>query len=82
MNFYSNETEIVKKKFSFRDRVTLVVLELLERGVMAKLETKWWNEKSNCKENKGGKKKVSHIKYEIYLKFFKPLFQILSIIKI
>jgi len=42
----------------FRDRITLAVLELLESGDLAKLETKWWLDKGQCGKE-GSPKKVN-----------------------
>ena len=42
-----------------RDQITLAVLELLEGGVLTKLETKWWLENGQCGYAQGTPKKVS-----------------------
>ena len=42
-----------------RDRVTLAVLELIEKGELANLEKKWWYEKGECSRD-GVPKKVPY----------------------
>lgn len=46
-----------------RDRITLAVLELLESGELAKLQTKWWLEMGECNKD-GSPNKVSTARYE------------------
>ena len=42
----------------YRDRVTLAVLELIEAGVLAELQKKWWYELGECSGKDGPPKKV------------------------
>ena len=42
-----------------RDRVTLAVLELIEKGELANLEKKWWYEKGECSQEGTPKKVIS-----------------------
>ena len=55
-----------------RDKVTLAVLELLERGEMVNLETKWWDEKGECKQTKRSSKKVLAFRpfYAVFIHLF------------
>ena len=39
-----------------RDRITLAVLELREKGDLQKLHKKWWYGKGECGTEKSGKK--------------------------
>ena len=60
------------KIMSFRDRVNLAVLELLENGDLANLEKEWWYKKGQCTPE-GTMKKVSISLYTMFQKMFKTV---------